>query len=227
MNLPIIRCSRLQKQVFFIAYRWIALLLGIGLGASLSWNVWAEPRPDVVAALAEHIGNQFSVLNDAAADLDRDGQEDWVGVVKIQRASQQYLRIYVLKRTPDGLKVTAASREVDYMDCAGRCGTEIYSVKPGRFFVLRNNHGGWGSSGEVTQFALRQNRWKAVGLSRTDLDFQKDQSVTIDVNLLTGEYKSTLRMGSMSGQDKPPRIKRGIRGEQKPLWFEAYDPLYF
>ena len=203
--------------------RFLCALFGVGL-----WSAaLAGPGTDVIAALTETVGAKFSVLNYAEADLDKDGQQDWVGVLKIERASEFHARLYVLVRKADGIKVTAMSREVGYTDCAGACGVEIASAKAGTFFVSHYSRGGWGTAGLTTQFALRGGRWQAIGQKRNDSDFQLDRRETTDTNLLTGKYKSTFVLGQMSGDDKPAQIKSGVRKKGKPLWLEAFDPVYF
>lgn len=187
----------------------------------------AKPEADVLAVLSEAIGGKFSVLSYAVADLDQDGQQDWVGILKIERTAGPGTRLYVLGRKADGVKVVAMSREVSYVDCAGRCGVEILSAKAGNFLVMHYNRGGWGTAGVVTQFALRESRWQAIGQKRTSVDAQLDREETTDTNLLTGEYKSVSVSGGMSGDPKPARVKKGVRAKQKPLWLEAFDPVYF
>lgn len=207
--------------------RCFRLLLCVLFGAALCSKAIAEPEADVLVALSEAIGGKFSVLSYAVADLDQDGQKDWVGVVKIERTAGPGTRLYVVGRKTDGAKVAAMSREIAYMDCAGTCGVEILSAKAGNFFVRHYSRGGWGAAGLITQFALRGSRWQAIGQKRTNVDAQLDQEETTDKNLLTGEYKSVAVSGGMSGDPKAARVKKGVRAKQKPLWLEAFDPVYF
>ncbi len=207
--------------------RYVRLLLCVLFGAALCSKALAEPEADVLAVLSEAIGSKFSVLSYAVADLDQDGQQDWVGVLKIERTAGPSTRLYVLGRKIDGVKVAAMSREVAYVDCAGRCGVEILSAKAGNFLVRHYSRGGWGAAGLVTQFALRGSRWQVIGQKRTDVDAQLDREETTDTNLLTGEYKSVSATGGMSGDPKAARVKKGVRAKQKPLWLEAFDPVYF
>lgn len=207
--------------------RYLRRLLFVMFGTCLYSTAVAGSSADVSAALTRAVGEPLSVLSYAVADFDMDGLQDWVGVLKIERESGPYVRLYVLKRKADGFNVVAMSRTVEFIDCAGRCGVEIVSAKPRNFFVNQYNRGGWGHASATTQFALRKGRWRGIGQQRTNIDARFDREETSDTNLLTGRYKSTSVSGGMSSRPKPARAKSGTRKKSIPLWLEDFDPVYF
>ena len=207
--------------------RRVCLLVSILISPGLLSTAFAETDKDVASALKQATGGAFNVLDYVTVDLNKDGQQDWVGILKMDRATDPTTRIYVLLRKGSRLKVSAMSREVSYIDCAGTCGTEIVSAKEGGVFIAKYNKGGWGTAAATTQFALRGNRWQAISEKRHSVDAQLDRAETTETNLLTGEYRSAVVFGGMSGESKPARVKRGVKNKRTPLWLEAFDPVYF
>lgn len=172
----------------------------------------AASNPDAVRALKGLIKEEFQVYSEATGDLTDDGQADWVGIVLIKKADTTFQKIYVLTLKDNNLVFTAASKEVEYTDCGGSCGSEILEIKKGSFYVMQGDKGGWGAAGATTQFKLYKGDWRAIGYTTVRIDFTKNTDYSSDENLLTGHYTSTLNFINSHGKS----ITKNKKGHGKP-----------
>lgn len=187
----------------------IRLLLITSLLAGHAHSREIATPPEVESSLRVVVSDTFTVIAQDAGDINGDGKEDWVGVIKIEREAGPTQQLYVLIRNDD-LKVEGASKEVEYLDCGGSCYIADLKMKNNSFFIQINSKNGYDSISTFRlQFKQYKGEWRAIGRKTSNYEIGSGVETESDENLLTGFFISTTAAPTkkqITGHGKPEKL---------------------
>lgn len=126
---------------------------------------------------------------DARGDLNNDGLEDWVGVVRSepQNDSPTY-QLFVLLRTPQGSYRLAEKTQKAEIPGMGCCWLEDLTIRRGSIYIQNNAKTATTMEAATHQFKLHEGGWRLIGLRIYLTDHTPNAPMTndSDMNVLTG-----------------------------------------
>ena len=145
--------------------------------------------PSVAAFSKSILKEKGQVSLKASGDLNADGLQDWVGVVRRSPAdSSPTYQLYVLLRLPQGgfhLAEKSIEEEVPGMGC---CWAEDLKIRNSSIYIQNNAKDASTMEAATHQFKLYKGEWRLVGLRIyfTDHNPAAPETLDTDMNLLTG-----------------------------------------
>jgi hypothetical protein len=166
--------------------------------------------PSVAAFSKSILKEKGQVSLKATGDLNADGLQDWVGVVRRRPAdSSPTYQLYVLLRLPQSgfhLAEKSIEEEVPGMGC---CWAESLEIRSSSIYIQNNAKDASSMEAATHQFKFRQGEWRLVGMkiSQTDFSTEPPSEMDTDINLLTGLIIEKRRKGDNKPVTKSSRKK--------------------
>lgn len=126
---------------------------------------------------------------EARGDLNGDGLNDWVGVIRgqVPDESPTYQLVVLLAKPGGGFIVTERTEkaEIPGMGC---CWLEDLQIRRGSIFVQNNAKSASVMEAATHQFKLYKDQWRLIGVTICETDHTPGATATKDteMNLLTG-----------------------------------------
>lgn len=154
--------------------------------------------PTVDAFLKATLGESDQLSTSAKGDLNSDGVDDWVGVVRGQPPDESpTYQLFVLLKTPQGsysLAQKSLKEEIPGMGC---CWLEDLTIRRGSIYVQNNAKTAATMEAATHQFKLHKGEWRLVGLRIYLTDHTPTAPMThdTDMNLMTGLVIEKIQKG--------------------------------
>ncbi len=141
------------------------------------------------AFVTSHLRAGVQLSTEARGDLNGDGLNDWVGVIRAQLPdeSPSYQLFVLLAKSGGGFIVTERTEkaEIPGMGC---CWLEDLQIRRGSIFVQNNAKTASVMEAATHQFKLYKDQWRLIGVTVYLTDHTPGATMTrdTDMNLLTG-----------------------------------------
>jgi hypothetical protein len=175
--------------------------------SNISLSQETFPTTDAFAKATIKSGDQLS--SEARGDLNADGLNDWVGVIRGQVPDESpTYQLFVLIAKPGGGFVVSERTQKAEIPGMGCCWLEDLQIRRGSLFVQNNAKTASVMEAATHQFKLYKDQWRLIGVTIYLTDHTPGATMTKDteMNLLTG-----LMIEKTKKRNNRPRTSRSTR----------------